>query len=125
MNYTVDYLPDKKLVSIKIKGRLNFHIVGEYSKEALKLARENDCTSFLLDHIETTRNPGITNLHTSGDELQQFGFKNTDRIAIVLGDHTEELDFPGSESLNSHWSIFKIFYSNDIKEASDWLHEVN
>ena len=50
MKYSVEYLPDKKIVDIKTKGRINFHIAETYSKEAIRLAREKGCTKFLIEH---------------------------------------------------------------------------
>jgi len=123
MKYTVDYLEDKKIVDIKINGRLNFQIAEEYSKEALKLAHEHECTKFLFDHRETTLN-GLTNTHTSGDEFQQFGFKNNHRIAILGGTRNGGSNIAESELRNSSWSVIKYFHAKKADEAVDWLTNV-
>jgi len=120
MKYTVEYLTDKNVVDIKMRGRLNYQIAEQYSKEALKLAHQNDCTKFLFDHKDTTMR-GVTNIHASGDELQQFGFKNTDRIAIVIENRKSDPQFVESENRNNSWSLFKYFSPNNIDEAMDWL----
>ncbi|MCX6175540.1 MAG: hypothetical protein NTZ27_12375 [Ignavibacteriales bacterium] len=124
MGYTTDYLPDKKIVSVKMKGRLNFQIVEQYSKEAVKLAHQHDCTKFLLDHTETTIQGGINKLHTDGEELQQFGFKNTDRIAIVIANLGFDSKSPESINQNNRWSILKYFCADNILEAFNWLLEI-
>ena len=85
MKYSVEYLPDKEIVSVKINGRLNYKFAEQYSKEAVRLANINDCDKFLFNHTETILNGDGMNLHATGDELQQFGFKNNDRVAIIYG----------------------------------------
>lgn len=120
MKYTVDYLEDKKIVDIKMSGRLNFQIAEKYSREALKLARERECTKFLFDHRETTLN-SLTNTHTSGDEFQQFGFKNNHRIAILGGTRNGGSKTAEPELRNSSWSVIKYFHAKKVDEAIDWL----
>jgi hypothetical protein len=124
MGYTLDYLPDKDIISVKIKGRLNFQVAEKYSKAASKLAHKNECTKILIDHTETTLEQGIYKIHTSGDELQQFGFNNTDFIAIVVANEAIDCNLQDSVSKNSHWSVIKYFYADQLKEAYDWLLEI-
>ena len=124
MGYTVDYLPDKKIVSVKMKGRLNFQIAEKYSREAVKLAHQHDCTKFLFDHAETTIQGGINKLHMDGEELQQFGFKNTDRIAIVIANLGFDSNSPESLNQNNRWSILKYFCADNIPGAFNWLLEI-
>ena len=125
MEYKVEYLNDKRIISIKMKGRLSFQMAEKYSKEAIKLAHQNDCTYFLFDHSETEMQAGINKIHTSGEELQQFGFKDKDRIAIVISNDNQDLNSLQPASHNSRWSVFKYFYADDIQEAFNWLLDVN
>ena len=124
MEYTVDYLPDKKIVVVKLKGRLNFQIVERYSKEAVKLARQNDCTKFLFDHTKTTMKTEVNKIHAAGEELQQFGFKNTDRIAIVIANPDNNPNLAETINQNSRWSVLKYFDVDKIQTAFDWLLEL-
>lgn len=124
MKYTVDYLSDNKIVSVKMKGRLNFQIAEQYSREAVKLARQNDCTKFLFDHSETKMQGGVNNIHASGEELQQFGFKSSDRIAIVIANLGNDSNLLESVNLNSRWSALKYFYEDNIQEAFNWLLKI-
>jgi hypothetical protein len=124
MEYMVDYLPEKKIVSVKMMGRLNFQIAEQYSKEAVKLARQNDCTKFLFDHTETLLHHGINKIHMAGEELQQFGFKNIDRIAIVLANKSYNPDLKETVNQNSRWSVLQYFCADDIKDAFNWLSEI-
>lgn len=124
MNYSVNYIPDKKIVSVKNKGRLNFRIAEKYSTEAIKEARQNDCSKFLFDHSETVLKEGVNQIHARGDELQQFGFKDTDRIAIIIADAGDDSDLLENANLNAKWSRLKYFYSDKYDEAINWLLEV-
>ncbi|MBL1211757.1 MAG: hypothetical protein HND52_00245 [Ignavibacteriae bacterium] len=121
MEYTIDHLSDKNIVSIKIKGRLNFQLADQYSKEALKLARKNNCNKFLIDHTETDLEGTSSKLHTNGDVLQQFGFKNTDSIAIVVAKKVDVSNFPVSEHGNAKLSSSKYFGNTKIEDAVNWL----
>lgn len=123
MKYTIDYFPEKEFVSIKMRGRLNFQVAEEYSKEAIKLGHHNLCSKFLIDHQETILQKGITNVHATGDELQQFGFVKTDRIAIIVNKLNGSRKILEPENRNTSWSNFKYFSSNKVDKALDWLLE--
>lgn len=123
MEYTIEYLPDKNIVSVKMSGRLNFHIAEQYSKDAIKLAHQYKCTRFLFDHSDTTINGGINKIHMLGEELQQFGFRNTDRIAIVVANIVYNDNSQEHINHNSRWSVLKYFNSENIQESYDWLME--
>ena len=124
MEYTVNYIPDKKIVLVKLKGRLNFQIVERYSKEAAKLARQNECNKFLFDHTKTTMKTGVNKIHAAGEELQQFGFINTDRIAIVIANPDNNPNLAETVNQNSRWSVLRYFDVDKIQEAFDWLLEL-
>jgi|SRR3989304_3533947 len=119
MEYTIDYLKDKKFVQVKVKGRVNFQIAQQYLIEAIKLAHENNCRKFLINHTRTLREAGIYKLHTDGDALEKFGFKSTDKIAIVISRDRDDLRFSEATDANVRWSNFKYFDS--AKEAVRWL----
>jgi hypothetical protein len=121
MKYSVDYLQDKNIVIIKMKERLTFQIAEQYSKEAIKIAHQNNCTKFLFDHTETILQDGINKIHVDGEELQQFGFKNTDRIAVVVANLKLNSNLTIPESQNSRWSTLKYFNADNIQEALNWL----
>lgn len=119
MEYTVDYLEDKKTIQVKVKGRVNFQIVQQYSIEAVKLARKNNCKKFLINHSKTLLEDGIYKIHTDGDALEKFGFKTSDKIAIVVSRNRDDLRFSEATDANIKWSNFKYF--GNSKEAVRWL----
>jgi hypothetical protein len=121
MECKVDYLPDRKIVGVKFKGRLNFQVAEQFSKEAVKIGRHNECSKYLIDHTETKIQGGVKNIHATGEELQQFGFKSTDKVAIIIADPGNEPSLPESVNQNSRWSVLKYFYADKIQDAFDWL----
>ncbi len=123
MKYTVDYLLGKNIVCVIMKGRLNFKTAEQYSKEAVKLARQNECTKFFIDHTKTTVQGGVNKIHTAGEELQQFGFRKTDRIAVVLANFDNDPNLLEPVNQNSRWSVVKYFCEDNIEEVFDWLLE--
>jgi len=121
MSYTINYLEDKKIVQVKIEGKVNFRIVQQYSIDAVKLAHEYNCNNFLFDHSNTTLEAGKYKIHTDGDALQRFGFKINNKIAIVISADKKDSDLFEEKDANIKWSNFKYF--NDNAKAFHWLEE--
>lgn len=121
MEYTVEYLEDEKIVQVKVKGRVNFQIAEQYSMEARKLAHEYNCKKYLINHSKTSLEANIYKIHTDGDALEKFGFKHSDKIAIVISRDRDDLRFSETTDANVKWSNFKYFDS--AKEAVRWLTE--
>ena len=119
MEYSIDYLEDKNIVQVKVKGRVNFQIAQQYSIEAKKLAHEYNCRKFLINHTKTLLEANIYKIHTDGDALERFGFKSTDKIAVVISREQDDLRFSEATDANVKWSNFKYFDS--AKEAVRWL----
>ena len=89
MEYKVSFNVSKKIVCIKNEGRLNFQKASQYSTEATKLAHRHNCNKYLIDHTDTMLERGLYKLHTDGAALENFGFKNTDRVAIIISSARE------------------------------------
>lgn len=95
----------------------------QYSTEALKLARENNCSKFLFDHTRTLLEAGVYKLHTDGDTLEQFGFKSNDDIAVVISVDHSPAHILNAKKSNIKWS--NIQYFNSVNEAIIWLLQVH
>ncbi len=121
MAYIVELLPDQKVVSITAEGKLNFSMVKQFTSEAIKLSHTYKCNNFLIDHTKTTLQEGIYKLHTDGEELEEFGFHKTDRIAIVISRKKDDKHFIEKAYLELGWSNLKYF--DTVKEAIKWLVE--
>jgi hypothetical protein len=121
MSYKIDYLKDKKIIQVEIQKRVNFKIVQQYSIDAIKLARENNCKKFLINHSKTLLEAGIYKIHTDGDALEQFGFVSSDKIAIVILGNKNDSHFFETTDANVKWSNFKYF--NTFDNAVSWLLE--
>jgi hypothetical protein len=119
MEYTINFNVSKNVIKIKNEGRLNFQKASQYSIEATKLAHLNNCHRYLIDHTETLLERGIWKLHTDGAALEHFGFKNSDRVAIVISSASEG-NFLNEKAINAaKWCSIKYF--NALKEAERWL----
>ena len=121
MGYTVDYQTDRDVVVIKTTGRLNFKTAQQYSIEATKLAHRNKCNKYLIDHTETELQNGIYKIHADGAELEQFGFKGEDRLAIVILHNQDDIRSSNDSSQNKGWSNFQYF--DNVEDAAQWLAE--
>jgi hypothetical protein len=119
MGYSIKYVSKGNYIQIDVIGKVNFKLAKEYSTEAVKLAHENRCHNFIIDHKKTDPEAsGIYKLHTDGAALEKFGFKSTDKIAIIISHHEED----GSSEDNEHdakWSNFRYFTTTE--KALDWL----
>jgi len=119
MGYSIKYVVDNKYVKIDVEGKVNFKLAKEYSTEAVKLAHENGCHTFIIDHKKTDPEAsGIYKLHTDGAALEKFGFRSTDKIAIVISTHEEEQSSENNEH-DAKWSNFRYFTT--IEKAKNWL----
>lgn len=123
MQYSIEYLPDENVIDIKLSGRLNFQTAEQFSKEAIKYAKQNACSKFLIDHSDTDIESGIYKLHTAGSELQQFGFTQSHQIAIIVSKPLKKKDMPESDAGNSRWPTIKYFDDESKQKAIDWLLE--
>lgn len=120
MQYVIDYNHEMHLVNIKVNGKVNYKLAEEYSMEAAKIARHNNCHKFLIDHTATKlEDAGIYKLHTDGAALEKFGFKSTDKIAIIISREKDDSPFSEKTEHNAKWSDFKYF--DKIEEGLDWL----
>jgi len=121
MSYTIDYQEDKKIVHIRIQGRVNFKIVQQYSIDAIKLARDYKCKKFIINHSKTLLEAGIYKIHTDGDALEKFGFNVRDKIAIVISSGKNDSLFFEKADSNVKWSNFKYF--NTFEKAIHLLEK--
>ena len=121
MEYTLDYLEDIKTVQVVVSGRVNFKLAQQYSMEAIKLAREYNCKKYLINHLKTLSEEGVYKLHTDGDALEKFGFKTSDKIAIVVMRGKDGHHFSEATDTNAKWCTFKYFDS--VNDAILWLSE--
>jgi hypothetical protein len=62
---------------------------------------------------------GIFKILTDGDALEQFGFKSSDKIAIVISSDKNDSHFFETTDSNVKWSKFKYF--NIVEKALRWL----
>jgi hypothetical protein len=124
MKYEVNFIADKKLVIIKNMGGLNFAKANQYSIEARKLADLNNCNKYLFDHTDTAFEFGTYRLHTDGAALENFGFKNSDRVAIIISSESDRHLLNNNKVFNSaKWCNLKYF--DFFKEAENWLAKDN
>lgn len=119
MGIIYKYLPEKGIIEIEIKGRLSYDIAKNYSMEAQKLGRENHCSKYLFDHSNTTLTKGIQRIYTDGAVLEQFGFKVTDKIAILIKCKKDNPLLLNEGRNNIKWSNCRYFSS--YSKASSWL----
>ena len=122
--YLITYELVKNFITIKVKGKLSFKMAEKYSIEAKRLAEQNNCHKFLINHTETKlESAGIYKLHTDGSALEKFGFKDNDKIAIIISRKKDDRLFYEKIEHNAKWSYFKYFDS--LKEGLDWLDAEN
>ena len=119
MEYILKYNTGKKIVKIKNEGRLNFQKASQYSMEATKLAHQNNCNKYLIDHTDTILERGLYKLHTDGAALENFGFKSSDRVAIIISSASEGHHLNDRAVNAARWCSIKYF--NVLKEAENWL----
>lgn len=119
--YTVSFNADNNIIYVKNGGRLTFQKASQYSTESTKLARQHNCSRYIIDHTDTRLEHGLYKLHTDGAALENFGFKNTDRVAVILSGESEG-KFLNEKAVNAaKWCSIKYF--TVAKDAESWLAE--
>lgn len=121
MKYSLNYIENKGIVEVKMTDRINYQAAEEFSREALKLAKDNNCSKFLIDHTNTIIHGSSTNFHATGDDLQQFGFTNSHKIAFVIKDLNNNSRLQNVKEGNATWSLYKYFNNDEFEKAIDWL----
>ncbi len=64
---------------------------------------------------KTLLEAGIYKIHTDGDALEQFGFKSSDKIAIVISSDQSDSQFFETTDSNVKWSNFKYFNTIELE----------
>ncbi len=121
MGYETEYQSDKGIVTVKIDGKINFEIVRQYSTEAIKLAHRNKCKKILIEHTGQDQKSETYHIHTDRSELEQFGLKKTDKVAIVTSLPEKDHQSLVTAGYDAGWSNIKYFQS--VSEAISWLME--
>jgi hypothetical protein len=121
ISYSIEYLAQEKIICISVIGKMDFHIAEKYSKRALTFALKKNCNKFIFDHRFTLFPGSLSKFHTSEDELQQFGFSSSDKIAIVMHEQRDGSKIKEKLTRNKSWSILKYFYGKDKSQAINWL----
>jgi hypothetical protein len=121
LQYSIEYISDEDIIDVKLTGRINYQVIEQSLTEAVKSARQNSCSKFIIDHRSTEIENNGYRLHSSGEELQQFGFLNSDKIAIVVSQSYKNIKIPESVKGNARWSEVKYFDKDNIEKAKSWL----
>jgi hypothetical protein len=121
MGYETEYQSYKGIVKVTIDGKLNFEIVRKYSIDSTKLAHRNKCKKFLIEHSGEDQKSETYHIHADSSELEQFGYKKTDMVAIVTSLPEKDQLSLVTAGYNAGWSNVKFF--QNAGEAIRWLME--
>ena len=122
MEYSIDYLPEKKTVMVRFSGVINdTGPVQKAAREMTTLASEHKCTKFLADYTDATLEVDTIDLYESANLLLDLGFKQTDKVASIISGDRESIEFFQTVAQNRGWFNVRIFA--DRESAFQWLEE--
>jgi len=121
MDWSIDYLEEDNIVSMKTSGPADWDQNKSMSEQALAVAREKGANRFLVDHRKLGPGLSVLQVDSLPKMLRQIGVTAEDKIAIV---------FDTSRQMNNVFSFFKdvsfleglaVQIFTDTKEATVWL----
>jgi len=117
----IQYLEDKKIVSIKQSGKISAAEMRKTAMEAQKLAIENGTNLVLSDNTEMVTDARTTDLFNLPRLYEELGVSKSSKIAIVMNIVSGRKDyyqFYETVCRNVGYDV-KLF--NDTEAAEKWL----
>ncbi|MBN1392225.1 MAG: hypothetical protein JW947_05415 [Sedimentisphaerales bacterium] len=123
MPYKVSYDEKDGIVHVKVSGKLTHEELLSIQKEALRVCRENDCPSMLVDLLDlNTENSTTFSCYNFGEALAEADVSPATRIAHVLPKNDaksiEDVKFTAAVAAN-RGRIADVFDS--VEKAEQWL----
>jgi hypothetical protein len=121
MDWSIDYLEEDGIVSMKTSGPADLEQNVSMSKEALALGRKKGVNRFLVDHRKIEHGLSVLQVDNLPRMLKQIGVTADDKVAIV---------FDPSPQMSNAFSFFRdvsfleglaVRIFTNPKEATEWL----
>ncbi len=121
MGFTVQYQPERNVISVWTEGDLDNSVLENAACEAFKLASEHDCRRFLLDSTRSVVTEGTSGIFQFAAGLEELGLRRTDWVAVVIARDLDDHRFFETAARNSGWG--RIHYFRALEAATEWLEQ--
>jgi hypothetical protein len=119
MKWDIFFDESNTLVKVIVEGKIQAQSTAEMAIEGIKLARENNCSKFLIDYTLAQVEDSIIDTHNFMANLEKLGITLKDKIAIVYSKDKEKHYFAETVAANRGWTNIKYFF--EIDAATNWL----
>jgi hypothetical protein len=124
MQWSVDYLADRKLVRVTTDGLgdADRDQLRRLTRDAMLAGHEHGCARFLIDHRLTRLRLGTAEIFDMPRRGDDGGFGHALRIAILINqDSPSRADFEFYAIQCGNLGIHSLRLFFDLDAATDWL----
>ncbi len=122
MEWTIEYLEDKKILYIKLSGNLLFEKITEMCTEGLSEAHKHGTYNVLLDQTLITSPLRTLDIYKLPGLIEKAGVTRQFKIAILYSKYPEDFYFYETVSENQGFTV-RLFTAKDKDRAIEWLAE--
>ena len=117
-DWTIEYLSNENIVSIKSKGQMDVNSANAMVKEIAEAAVKHQCNFHLIDHSESTFLFNLSDFYERPSINEGLGISRKFRTAMVFSQFTEDTRFMETVFSNRGYNLRHF---TDIDEARAWL----
>ena len=124
MEWTIEYLEDKKVLYIKLFGNLLMEKIAEMCKDGVAEAEKRGVYNVLLDQTLITSPLHTLDIYKMPALIEKAGVTRKFKIAVLFSKYPDDFYFYETVSENQGYAV-RSFESKDKDKAMKWLAEVN
>jgi hypothetical protein len=119
MKWTIDYLEEEGVISIKTSGVNNWDELKQMCREAFRIGQEHNAHKYLADHQDLQEGLSVLQIDDMPRMFREIGLEAEDKVALVYRPDMEK-KFKFFQSVSDYALLnFKLFTDKD--EAIKWL----
>ena len=122
MAWTVEYLPDHRIVRVTSEGRLGREQLRQLTRDAIAAGRIHATPRFLVDHRRMLPDLGTADIFDMPQRVQDLGFGTDFRIAMLASPDSPkraDFEFYAIQCGNLGLHFLRLFFDYDA--ALEWV----
>ena len=118
MEWTIEYLEEESILSVKTKGILTAASANEMIKAIVLAMAHYQCTAQIVDHRETNSTLTVSEYYRRPEINEQLGISRTWKIAMLFKELNADTAFMENVFRNRGFN-FRVFA--DPRQAKTWV----
>ena len=122
MAFTLEFLEDQGIVSVRTSGTMSFDEFVRLARDAFAFGSRHGGERYLVDHSDMTPDVNTFDIHDLPKIHEQLGLSGDVKVAVVYPENS-----PGKEDFDFYqmraWSIGlnNLRHFNSMQQAMNWL----